>query len=878
MTRAEKIRVRLLAAGLSSDVSVKAVDQGFTLSKLRRATAAELSGHFSDEEIAFIKERLQRSKIAAPVVFRLLDESNGQCCICWNFSSDAPIIFHHIEEHSKSADDSYDNLAVLCLNHHGLAHTRSGLARLALPPEIIHERKRRWIEAVAAHRKGERVAPGSEIGLPHRPVPRPPAIGTQVLGRSVECETIGSMILSNVSRIAIRGMGGVGKTVLALEVAHKFSQSFPGGVLWASLGDYSGDADALLRHWARLTGAELPEGINTTELADELRNWLADFSAVRGRQLVILDDARIDWMNEVKAIGRAVPANAVLLITSRDLPVTAAVNCRVVELDVLEREYALDLLEYHAGDELRLIDEGTANELVQLLGNLPLALELLGKHVGGKQRKPGFQLSILVTELQKERLNRLKLPGHPALAAVFALSYGSLPETEKRAFRNLGVFSGTLIPSAHLAGILQAEREKIEESLDYLVSTSLLNWAEDKGIYRLHPLLREYSIALLTRKKTEVQRARSNHLRYFARLVSDRSPNLGAGIWEQYLPELVHAIKSAGRDDPEIVLSLADDLWAESGVLGTRGYYREAAVLLDAAASAAKRLGRLESAAAHTGNLGNTYSVLGENTKAKQCYHRALDMVNKLDDKFDRPAFLGNLGMLLQQEGDWKGAYRHYEEALASALEVGNYETALNQFGNLASLMRRRDPAMARYYYETGSQLAKRVRHVGLQALFISNLGLLHFDAGEFEKSEECVREALELARRTGDRKAEANRLGHLGNLAVARGDDAKAIRCFEQAVAINREIGYMAREADWLSNLGLALWRTGDKAAGIRLVAEALRLSTASMHVEAQGLNHLRMAVMLKEAGDLEAAAAHFNAAREILGKIEFPATLTQL
>ena len=63
-----------------------------------------------------------------------------------------------------------------------------------------------------------------------------------------------------------------------------------------------------------------------------------------------------------------------------------------------------------------------------------------------------------------------------------------------------------------------------------------------------------------------------------------------------------------------------------------------------------------------------------------------------------------------------------------------------------------------------------------------------------------------------------------------------------------------------------------------MRLVGEALQLSTASMHVEAQGLNHLRMAVMLKEAGDLDAAATHFNAARQILGKIEFPATLTEL
>jgi tetratricopeptide (TPR) repeat protein len=270
--------------------------------------------------------------------------------------------------------------------------------------------------------------------------------------------------------------------------------------------------------------------------------------------------------------------------------------------------------------------------------------------------------------------------------------------------------------------------------------------------------------------------------------------------------------------------------------------------------------------------------VLGENAKAKQCYHRALDIVNKLENKFDRPAFLGNLGMLLQQEGDWRGAYRLYKESLDSALEVGNFDTALNQFNSLGSLMRHRDPTRARKYYETGFQLAKRGGDIGIQATFLSNLGLLLFDAGEFDQSEECVKDALKLARRIGDRKAEANRLGHLGNLAVARGKHDEAVRLFEDAVEINREIGYVAHEADWLSNLGMALWRTGEKEKGITMVREALQLSSSSRHAEAVGLNHLRLAGMLNEAGDSDAAVTHFAAARQILGSIEFPAVLTEL
>jgi hypothetical protein len=61
-------------------------------------------------------------------------------------------------------------------------------------------------------------------------------------------------------------------------------------------------------------------------------------------------------------------------------------------------------------------------------------------------------------------------------------------------------------------------------------------------------------------------------------------------------------------------------------------------------------------------------------------------------------------------------------------------------------------------------------------------------------------------------------------------------------------------------------------------MVSQALQLSSSSRHTEAVGLNHLRLAGMLKEAGNSDAAATHFAAARQILGSIEFPAVLTEL
>jgi tetratricopeptide (TPR) repeat protein len=875
-TKTDKLHLAILATGLSSDVATKAVDKGFTVSKLRKATSAELRQHFAAEDVLFIRERLQRKKIRADVVFRLLDESNGKCCVCWKFSTESPIVFHHIEEHSVSADDRYENLAVLCLNHHALAHTRSGMSRHSLPPEIIRERKSAWIEAVAAHRSGKRDAPGDERARPHVPQPRPPAVATKIVGRSGPREEIKAALLGKSGRAAISGMGGVGKSVLSLQLANDLLPFFTGGVLWASLGEYSGDPKALMKHWARTCGSDLPESLSEVDLASTLRNCLSEYSERRGRLLVVIDDARIEWIEEVKVVAQSIPAEAALLITTREQAVATATNCELIELEVIDTESAFTLLDMHAGYEVRHVAPEAAAEVIGLLGNLPLAIELLGKHIAGVRRKPTFTLEGLVSELRKERLNRLKLPGHPALTAVFALSYRGLGDREKRAFRYLGVFSSTVVSAVHLAGIVDARPDELEHTLDHLVGSSLLSWTELANTYRVHPLLREYSIKLLSRKKAEADRACHAHFAYFAAFALDRGQQGDPSAWEKYLPEIVHGVRAAGLQNHQLVLDLANYLWTESSLLSIRGHYREGMVLLEAATMGAKKLGRRDLMAAHIGNLGVTHAVLGEPGKAKKCYQRAISIAETLGDQYDIPAFLGNLGLLLEREGDWKSAYECFEKALSLGTQLGNHDVVLNQLSSLGSLFRHRDPARARHYYQLGISLAHKHRDVGFRANVTSNLGLIHFDAGEFSDAEECISLSLEIAKRIGDRAGEANRLGHLGNIAVARGDNSAAICLFREAVSINREIGYVARESDWLGNLGLALWRSGDRASAFQAVRDALQLSITSAHAEAEGINHLRLATMLYESGDTSSGADHMAAARTILGDVTIPAGFT--
>lgn len=152
----------MLAAGLDSAVAEKAVKAGFTLTKLRGAAKKDLKTHFYPGEIDQISQRLQRKPIDDAVVLELVEKCDWSCCMCWDLDERNPIIIHHIVEHSKTADDSYPNLAVLCLNHHATAHTTSQISQPVLPPDMIRTRKAAFELAIVEFKAGKRAAPGRE--------------------------------------------------------------------------------------------------------------------------------------------------------------------------------------------------------------------------------------------------------------------------------------------------------------------------------------------------------------------------------------------------------------------------------------------------------------------------------------------------------------------------------------------------------------------------------------------------------------------------------------------------------------------------------------------------------------------------------------------
>jgi|GEM_PF-3970499 len=158
----DKVVLNIFAAGLDSELAGKAADAGLTLTDLRKMAKKDMKAHFADHEITAVVETLQRQAYPEEVVKQLVEKCDWSCCLCWKLDNRLPVILHHIKEKGKGGKDTYDNLVVLCLNHHGMAHSKWEISQAPAPPQLIANRKKEFENAIADFKEGKRCAPGRE--------------------------------------------------------------------------------------------------------------------------------------------------------------------------------------------------------------------------------------------------------------------------------------------------------------------------------------------------------------------------------------------------------------------------------------------------------------------------------------------------------------------------------------------------------------------------------------------------------------------------------------------------------------------------------------------------------------------------------------------
>jgi hypothetical protein len=289
---------------------------------------------------------------------------------------------------------------------------------------------------------------------------------------------------------AIAGMGGVGKTELALQYAIADPKAYPGGICWLEARAQN-IGDQIVDFATVHLGLNLPD--NLKGLIRQVhwcwQHWTSE------QVLIIFNDVT-DYAH-IQPYLPPTDSRFRVLITTRQRLLK---DSERLELKVLHPDAALSLLELLAGVERVQAEVSTAKEICQWLGYLPLGLELVGRYFA---RKADLSLAELLKRLQVKGLEQpaLQKPKSEAdmtaqlgVAAAFELSWQELSPIAQAIGCVLSIFDVVLLPwslveqcygSTHDSDVLETARD--DELLDY----HLLD-REGKETYKLHELIREF--------------------------------------------------------------------------------------------------------------------------------------------------------------------------------------------------------------------------------------------------------------------------------------------------------------------------------------------------------------------------------------------------
>ncbi|MFJ1708945.1 BTAD domain-containing putative transcriptional regulator [Kitasatospora sp. NPDC088346] len=356
-------------------------------------------------------------------------------------------------------------------------------------PELVdlHRRILRSDRALAAPEPAA-VAPMTQLlSAPSLLVPAQlPSTVADFTGREAHVGELVTLLERPAATVCVvHGMGGVGKTALAVHAAHRARDRYPDGQLYTDLrgaGADPADPYAVQEQILRALGVPpdtVPPG--PAERSALYRSRLA------GRRLLIVLDNAVDTEQVEPLLPGA--SECAVLITSRNplpcLPVTGR-----TALEPFSEPEALALLSRIAGPERLRNEPDAARALVRTCGLLPLAVRIAASRLAARPRWSIGALAERLTD-RARRLTELE-SGSLAVDAAFELSYSALDPDQARAFRLLAIPELPALSPGAAAAVLDRPEREAEDALEALADVGLLE-STDPGRYRYHDLLRLFA-------------------------------------------------------------------------------------------------------------------------------------------------------------------------------------------------------------------------------------------------------------------------------------------------------------------------------------------------------------------------------------------------
>jgi tetratricopeptide (TPR) repeat protein len=641
---------------------------------------------------------------------------------------------------------------------------------------------------------------------------------------------------------AIGGMPGVGKTALAVHVAHRLRPRFPDRQLFIDLHAYTPGQRPVLPE-AALAGLLAEVGVDARYMPETLEGRAAlwrDRMAGRRAVLILDNAASSDQVTPLLPGGE----DCLVLITSRrylgDLPG----NVVPVPLDALPPDKA-QVMFLRLAARAASAPETSIQEVVWLAGCLPLAISLLARVYA---RHVSWTLDDLLTETRATLLTLA--PEKDSVAAAFDVSYRYLPRSQQDFFRRLGLHVGTAIDAYAAAALAGIPVQEAAEHLETLFGEGLLTEVGYRR-YGMHDLLRLYARNLSVGNPADNGDGGLGHLlNYYQYTASVAETRLARQVRTRPasmapappgavpdLPDRAHALSwsrtersnllacldhvSSARQDTRVVGFTA----AIAALLRQDGPWTDAVVRHSTAAQAARRLGDRQSQANALSDLGIAQYLTGDHVGGTQVLEEALGIYRELGDQLGQANVLDDLGVGRYLADDCPGAAQLLGEALGIYRELGDQLGQADVLTHLSAVRHLTGD------YRGATELLEEALGIfqGLgdrlgRANALNFLGDVRRQTGDYRGATEVLEEALGIFQDLGNRQGQANALNYLADVRRQTGDYQGATEAIRAALDTYRDLGHRLGQATSLRNLGIVRRLTGD----YRGAAEALGAALA--------------------------------------------------
>lgn len=671
----------------------------------------------------------------------------------------------------------------------------------------------------------ETEASSADSSRPRHNLPQPL---TSFIGQEeniVEC----ARAINEARLLTMIGVGGCGKTRLAIRIAETALPQFPGGAWFIDLASVA-EPDRIASCVANTLGIreKAEEPLKTTVckhlstdvallVLDNCEHLLSDCATFASDLLANAAGLHV-LATSRESLG--VPGERILVVPPLSLPPPASRDPAVIEGSAAVRLF-VERARLLVGDFALDKDRApSVAEICRRLDGIPLAIELAAAWVK----------LLSVEQIRTNLDDRFRLltgtnkavPRHQTLRDTIEWSYAHLVPEERQTFRRLAVFAGGWSVPAVTAIVGAGGDELVmAATVGRLVDKSLIV-VQRNGVAeprcRMLETVREYAQQRLL-ESGEAETLRAKHLDYFLAFAETTKPKLRtdeAKAWldrlDAELPNVLeaHAWSSTLTDGDEIGLRFATAL---APYFTRRGLFALGRSVIGAslARKGADQPTMTRSLALRS--MGQIASLQGAGSEARRHFAEGLHIARQHADLGVIAVMLLAIGMSATSEGDCTVAREHLEESLKAARKVGDDATILQALNGLGEICRiEHNSTKAKPLYEEAMLICRRSGFVNMSAAVLLNLAVTEVDSGHHAGARDAITEAASFIDTSGNQFQWGTLLDVAVGLVAACGDHAFAARMWGASEATHARFSWPRDVADerfvhaWMARAKAAL------------------------------------------------------------------------